>query len=199
MSDDDSELFSSTLIEPSENIVVVKGKEKVTRKKKSVTIDESKAKTLERLEKQEVTIVEARAKAKQDRALAKEDKALVAKVEKVNKVTKNDDLFEKKYANQFERFSNILTNVEIHLSETNEIKKKKQSQREEERILKEKAIELVKEDLTKIQEAEAKIRKTDEDAKLKVVEKAKDVLLVKTSAPSHFLPNYRTMNFGRKR
>jgi transketolase len=198
MSDDEGELFST------ENIVMTAQPTPLPKKKKSAAVDGRKVKTeearaemLERLEKARVKALEVRQKNKASRDLLVQVEK--DKVEKVANYLKNDDLFEKKYANQFERITNMLTNVETHLSEVKDIKKKKQSQRDEERALKEKAIEMVKEDLTKLQEAEAKVKKADADAKLKVVEKAKDVLLVKTSAPTPFLPNYRTMNFGRKR
>ena len=204
MSDDDSDLFTTEL-PPCENIVMTKGKKSGNTPKKTtaprvdgrkIKTDEARAEMLERLEKARVKALEVRQKNKaQKELLAQEERD---KVEKVSTYLKNDDLFEKKYANQFERITTMLTNVETHLSEVKDIKKKKQSQRDEERALKEKALAMVKEDLTKLQEAEAKIKKAEEEEKHKVIVKEKDVALVKTSVPSPFLPNYRTMTFGRK-
>jgi len=154
----------------------------------------------ERLEKARVKALEVRQKNKAERDLvAKEEKE---KVEKVASFLKNDDLFEKKYANKFDKITDMLSNVETYLSEVKDVKKKKLAIKEEERLHKERAMAMVKEDLTKLQEAEAKVKEADAKEKLKVEVKAKEALLVKTYevAPviGGTLPNYRNMHFGRR-
>jgi hypothetical protein len=166
--------------------------------KRSVKDDKSRQEMLERLEKARVKALEVRQKNKAERDLvAKEEKD---KVEKVASFLKNDDLFEKKYATKFDKITDMLSNVETYLSEVKDVKKKKLAIKEEEKLHKEKAMAMVKEDLQKLHEAEAKVKEADEKAKLKVDLKAKDVALIKTCNPVPLttLPNYRNMNFGRR-
>ena len=166
--------------------------------KRSVKDDKSRQEMLERLEKARVKALEVRQKNKAERDLvAKEEKD---KVEKVASFLKNDDLFEKKYATKFDKITDMLSNVETYLSEVKDVKKKKLAIKEEEKLHKERAMTMVKEDLQKLHEAEAKVKEADEKAKLKVDLKAKDVALIKTCNPVALttLPNYRNMNFGRR-
>jgi hypothetical protein len=166
--------------------------------KRSVKDDKSRQEMLERLEKARVKALEVRQKNKAERDLAaKEEKD---KVEKVASYLKNDDLFEKKYATKFDKITDMLSNVETYLSEVKDVKKKKLAIKEEEKLHKERAMTMVKEDLQKLHEAEAKVKEADEKAKLKVDLKAKDVALIKTCNPVALttLPNYRNMNFGRR-
>ena len=166
--------------------------------KRSVKDDKSRQEMLERLEKARVKALEVRQKNKAERDLvAKEEKD---KVEKVASFLKNDDLFEKKYATKFDKITDMLSNVETYLSEVKDVKKKKLAIKEEEKLHKERAMTMVKEDLQKLHEAEAKVKEADEKAKLKVDLKAKDVALIKTYNPVALttLPNYRNMNFGRR-
>ena len=168
--------------------------------KRSVKSDEARAEMLERLEKARVKALEVRQKNKAQRdSVAAEERE---KVEKVASFLKNDDLFEKKYATKFDKITDMLSNVETYLSEVKDVKKKKLAIKEEEKMHKERAMAMVKEDLTKLQEAEAKVKAADVQAKLKVEVKAKEAVLVKTyDAPSVIggtLPNYRSMQFGRR-
>tara|TARA_R110000868_G_scaffold60828_1_gene185264 strand:+ start:229 stop:876 length:648 start_codon:yes stop_codon:yes gene_type:complete len=166
--------------------------------KRSVKDEKSRQEMLERLEKARVKALEVRMKNK----LQREQDALQEK-EKVEKVTtflKNDDLFEKKYADKFERITDVLANVEAHLSEVKEIKKKKQAHRDEELAQKQRALTMAKQELDLIHEAELKVKDADKKAKEKVEAKKIDAIIVKnvTSVPITSLPNYRGMSFGRK-
>jgi hypothetical protein len=166
--------------------------------KRSVKDEKSRQEMLDRLEKARVKALEVRMKNK----LQREQDALQEK-EKVEKVTtflKNDDLFEKKYADKFERITDVLANVEAHLSEVKEIKKKKQAYRDEEQAQKQKALTMAKQELDLIHEAELKVKEADKKAKEKVEAKKIDAIIVKnvTSVPIASLPNYRGMSFGRK-
>ena len=212
-SDDEGSLPQKKAM-PKENIVMelgTKPKPKPRQKKakaegvphvdkRSVKSEEARAEMLERLEKARVKALEVRQKNKAERDLvAKEEKE---KVEKLASFLKNDELFEKKYANKFDKITDMLSNVETYLSEVKDVKKKKLAIKEEERLHKERAMAMVKEDLAKLQEAEAKVKEADEKAKLKVEVKAKEAVLVKTYevAPviGGTLPNYRNMTFGRR-
>jgi hypothetical protein len=91
--------------------------------KRSVKSEEARAEMLERLEKARVKALEVRQKNKAEKDLvAKEERE---KVEKVATFLKNDDLFEKKYANKFDKITDMLSNVETYLSEVKDVKKKK--------------------------------------------------------------------------
>lgn len=198
----------------SENIVMVMGKPSAKKKyakkpkvgavpkvdKRSVKDDKARQEMCERLEKARVKALETRQKNKADRdLLAKEEKD---KVEKVATYLKNDDLFEKKYANKFDKITDMLSNVESYLSETKDLKKKKLAIKEEEKMHKERAMQMVKDDLIKLQEAEAKVREDDEKTKLKIDLRSKEAILVKTYGVAPIigatLPNYRAMQFGRR-
>lgn len=164
--------------------------------KRSVKDEKSRQEMLERLEKNRVLALEARLRNKAVRdATAKEEKD---KVEKVASYLKNDDLFEKKYADKFAKITDMLTNVETHLSEVKDLKKKKQTQRDEDRAIKAKTLELVKDDLMKLQLAENKIIEEEAKAKIKVDAKMVDASIVKGYAPPTLLPNYRNMTFGKR-
>ena len=166
--------------------------------KRSVKDEKSRQEMLERLEKARVKALEVRQKNKADRdLLAKEEKD---KVEKVATYLKNDDLFEKKYATKFDKITDMLSNVETYLSEVKDVKKKKLAIKEEERVNKERALTMVKEDLQKLHEAEAKVKEADDKIKIKADTKTKDAILIKTCNPVALttLPNYRNMAFGRR-
>ena len=164
--------------------------------KRSVKDEKSRQEMLERLEKNRVLALEARLRNKAVRdATAKEEKD---KVEKVASYLKNDDLFEKKYADKFAKITDMLTNVETHLSEVKDLKKKKQTQRDEDRAIKAKTLELVKDDLMKLQLAENKIIEEDTKAKMKVEAKTVDASIIKGFTPAPLLPNYRNMTFGKR-
>jgi len=167
--------------------------------KRSVKDEKSRQEMLERLEKARVKALEVRQKNKAEREiLAKEEKD---KVEKVASYLKNDDLFEKKYANKFDKITDMLSNVETYLSEVKDVKKKKLAIKEDERLQKEKAMAMVKEDLAKLQEAEAKVKVADELAKSKADLKATDAKMISyipMTPPLTILPNYRNMKFGRR-
>lgn len=150
--------------------------------KRSVKSEEARKEMLERLEGARVKASEAKKRKKEERDQLVLDEKV--KVEKVNSYLKNEDLFEKKYADKFEKITDMLTNVETHLSEVKELKKKKYTQKELDK-----------------QKAEVE--------KKKALEKALDeVKLTPTpSAPAHakpaittipMLPNYRSMTFGRR-
>lgn len=206
---DDEE--SKPVAPPTENVVLAtkstpkprakksKGEDAVPRvDKRSVKDEKSRQEMLERLEKARVKALEVRMKNK----LQREQDALLEKekVEKVTSFLKNDDLFEKKYADKFERITDVLANVEAHLSEVKEIKKKKQAYRDEEQAQKQKALTMAKQELDLIHEAELKVKDADKKAKEKVEAKKVDAIIVKnvTSVPITSLPNYRGMSFGRK-
>ena len=213
-SDDEAAQAAETVATASENIILSVSKSTpkprakkvktggdmgVTRvDKRSVKDEKSRQEMLERLEKARVKAFEVRLKNKAERDLvAKEEKE---KVEKVATFLKNDDLFEKKYATKFDKITDMLSNVELYLSEVKDVKKKKLAIKEEEKLHKDKAMAMVKEDLQKLHEAEAKVKEADLNAKLKVDLKAKDVNLIKSCNPVALttLPNYRNMNFGRR-
>jgi hypothetical protein len=133
---DDEGSLPQTKAMPKENIVMelgAKPKPKPRPKKakaegvprvdkRSVKSEEARAEMLERLEKARVKALEVRQKNKAERDLvAKEEKE---KVEKVASFLKNDDLFEKKYANKFDKITDMLSNVETYLSEVKDVKKK---------------------------------------------------------------------------
>ena len=208
---DTEEVIEQEKSVPSENVVMAtKAKRKYSKKpkvgaepkvdKRSVKDDKARQEMCERLEKARVKANEVRLKNKAERDLvAKEEKD---KVEKVASYLKNDDLFEKKYANKFDKITDMLSIMESHLSETRDVKKKKLAIKEEEKLHKERAMQMVKEELIKLQEAEAKVREDNEKAKLKVDVKAKEAILVKTYGVAPLigatLPNYRAMQFGRR-
>jgi hypothetical protein len=161
--------------------------------KRSVKDEKSRQEMLERLEKARVKALEVRLKNKAERELlAKEEQA---KVEKVATFLKNDDLFEKKYADKFEKITDMLSQMEGHLSEVKETKKKKLALREEEKAQKEKAMALLKADLDKQNEEKSKVEEKPKAA----ITTTTYVPLTPPSAPLSILPNYRSMNFGRRK
>jgi len=200
-SDDESEKSTAT---PSENEIASappsspKSTPKKTKSKtdgsatprldrRSVKDEKARQEMLERLEKARVKALEVRLKNKAERELlAKEEQA---KVEKVATFLKNDDLFEKKYADKFEKITDMLSQMEGHLSEVKETKKKKLALREEEKAQKEKAMALLKADLDKQNEEKPKAPITTTTY----------VPLTPPSAPLSILPNYRSMSFGRRK
>lgn len=150
--------------------------------KRSVKSEEARKEMLERLEGARVKAAEAKKRKKEERDQLVLDEKV--KVEKVNSYLKNEDLFEKKYADKFEKITDMLTNVETHLSEVKELKKKKYTQKELDK-----------------QKAEVE--------KKQALEKALDAvkLTPPPSAPAPtkpavttipMLPNYRSMTFGRR-
>ena len=170
--------------------------------KRSVKDEKARQEMLERLEKARVKALEVRQKNKAERELlAKEEQE---KVQKVATFLKNDDLFEKKYADKFEKITDMLSAVESHLSEVKEVKKKKLALREEEKTQKEKAMALLKADLDKHTEPPT-------ETKVGVDTPTKNVMggvgvspkayipLTPPQAPLSILPNYRNIPFGRRR
>jgi len=151
--------------------------------KRSVKSEEARKEMLERLEGARVKATEAKKRKKEERDLMLLEEKV--KVEKVNSYLKNEDLFEKKYADKFEKITDMLTNVETHLSEVKELKKKKYSQKEldKQQLLKEKEQE--KKDLL--------AKALDESKYVPVSTPAKSTV---TKVP--ILPNYRAMTFGRR-
>jgi len=162
-------------------------KEKLTPKgkvdKRSVKSEEARKEMLERLEGARVKATEAKKRKKEERDLMLLEEKV--KVEKVNSYLKNEDLFEKKYADKFEKITDMLTNVETHLSEVKELKKKKYSQKEldKQQLLKEKEQE--KKDLL--------AKALDESKYVPISTPTKSTV---TKVP--ILPNYRAMTFGRR-
>ena len=217
---DDEGKKSVPLIDEDEIVPAPPRKPKTTRKKCRLKTDESatprvdkrsvkdekaRQEMLEHLEKARIKATEVRQKNKAEKELLEKEEQ--EKIEKVATFLKNDDLFEKKYADKFEKITDMLSAMESHLSEVKEVKKKKLALREEEKTQKEKAMALLKADLDKRDETPQapKETKVGGDTPTKNVTGSVGVSpksyipLTPPQAPLSILPNYRNIPFGRRR
>jgi hypothetical protein len=167
---------------PDEELVVKPKKTTAKPRGKKNTVEGAKEEMLAKLTQKQLDVAEKKSKSK---AQTKDS-------------AKNEDLFEKKYADKFARITDMLTNVETHLSEQKEYKKQKQLQKEQDRAIKAKTLELVKDDLVKLQIAENKVIEENTKVKFKIEAQAVDASILKNYSSPSLLPNYRTMNFGKR-
>lgn len=144
MSDDEDVFNVMNDAKKDENIQLLTSSskpKKVGRKKKEVVLvpmiekpkqkrtrsEEAEKAMKERLAQLRIKAYEKRMENKKLREQQKQEEA--EKVEKVNKYLKNDDLFEKKYADKFEKITDLITTVSNDVSEMKEYKKQKQLQK----------------------------------------------------------------------
>jgi hypothetical protein len=143
--------------------------------KKRTRVEKSEAARdamLKRLEEGRKKALEARRLNKDKRE--KEEKEYSDKVEKVNNLLKNEDIFEKKYKSQFDKISDKLEYVENTLKEEREYKSKKRAE--------------------KVKSKEVEVEKVEEKVTPRVEIKETEASV---SSMMNALPDYRTMKFGR--
>jgi hypothetical protein len=198
--EEDVDIFVNTSENKKEEnikLMTPETKQRKTKKKKEVVLvpmiekpkqkrnrtEEAKQEMMERLAKARVKAFEKRLENKKLREQQKQEEA--EKVEKVNKFLKNDDLFEKKYNDKFEKLTDMISNVSNDVNEIKEYKKQKELKRK-----KEVEDRLAKEEEHKIQK-EAVVEETKPLTANQIV--ASINVPIKPS-----LPNYRKMIFGNK-
>lgn len=164
-------------------------------KQKRTRSEEAEKAMKERLAQLRIKAFEKRMENKKLREQQKQEEA--EKIEKVNKFLKNDDLFEKKYADKFEKITDMITNVSSDVNELKEYKKQKQLKKqkaEEDRL----AREAEQKEVTKEQAPQTQAPQTQAPPIQASPLTATQILSTISSNNKPTLPNYRKMNFGNK-
>jgi hypothetical protein len=172
-------------------------------KSKRNRTEEQQKEMIERLAKMRVKAFEKRMENKKLREVQKVEEK--EKVEKVNKYLKNEDLFEKKYADKFEKITDLISSVSADVSEIKEHKRKKQEQKqkelaerlEKERLEKEK-LEKEKLDVEENKSIDFHIDKNTKVSSSSMIVVPSNYDYMSNSPTLKHLPNYRKIKFGKQ-
>lgn len=149
--------------------------------------EEARQAMLKRLEEGRKKALEARQRNKEKRAV--EEKEYAEKVEKVDKLLKNEDIFEKKYKTQFDKIVDKLEYVETHIKEEKEYKTKKRTEKAKPKeVIKPEPEPMKRDDLA------------NKDTPSNPTPKSEPKEMITSSNIGQLLnalPDYRTMKFGR--